>query len=197
MPIALELLVVRGAIAVLCCIAMGFAFAAAVSGARQPVEASQSKVLLGAGKVRHFRWSVSALSSGRRYAAKRPCLRLNVRSVPPEEIEIPLGEERCGSVHPFLNIDVADGLEKPPVGFLVVAFPRRAATVSLYFRGAMRDKTIPLTLLSKEQSRKTGLAPFRYFVLAFSGRSCLSRFVTHSATGAVLDAGERMGCGFR
>lgn len=152
--------------------------------------------MLGAGKVRHFKWSVLAFSSGKPASRHQVCLQLNVHSVPPEEIEIPLGEVACGSVRPFLNIAVVDELEKPPTTFIVLGFPRQVASVSLYFKGPMRDRTIPLELLSPAQAHKTGLAPFRYFALAFSGRSCLSRFVTHARRGAVLDEGERMGCGF-
>ena len=180
----------------MCCVLATLTIPSELASADPDGTSFRPKAALGAGRVGPLKWSTLTFSPGKPSSRHRLCLQLNVHSVQPEEIEIPLGEVACGSVHPFLNITLVDELEHPPITLTIFAVPQRAASVSLYFKGRMRDRTIPLTLLSRRKAQKTGLAPFRYFTLAFSGRSCLSRFVTHLPSGAVLENGEHMGCGF-
>jgi hypothetical protein len=80
------------------------------------------------------------------------------------------------------------------MSMLAIAFPPSVHSVSLYFAGKIRDRTVPLKLLSPSQAEKTGLVRFRYISLAYRGRSCLTRFVTRSSTGRVIDSGEPMPC---
>lgn len=158
--------------------------------------AESTRVQLGAGRVGSLRWTVKTFSPSV-HAPSRVCLQLNTWEVHPEEIEIPVGEIACGPVRPIpLTIIVVDELKKPPITFITAAFPQRAASVSLFFKGPKPDKVLPLKLLSEAKQQKTGLDPFRSFTLAFSGRSCLARFVTHAQSGAVLYDGGHMGCGF-
>jgi len=162
---------------------------------------SPAKAFLGAGRVGPFKWSVLTFSPHGPAPSHTPCLQLKVRAVRPDPLEIGLGEVICGAVRPgpvkpFLNISVVDELIQPPITFEVMAFPANVASVSLFFKGPLRDRVLPLKLLSRGKAQRTGLAPFRYYTLAFSGRSCLVRFVTHTRSGAVHDHGEHMGCGF-
>lgn len=185
----------------LSCAAAVLAILAGPGDAMSAQEGPGAKAKLGAGRVGPFKWSVLAFAAHGPAPSHAPCLQLKVHEVHPEPLEIGLGEVACGPVRPglippFLNIEVVDELKQPPVTFAVMAFPANVASVSLFFRGSIRDRVQPLKLLSRSKARKTGLARFRYFSLAFSGRSCISRFVTHLRSGAVLDPGEPISCGF-
>jgi hypothetical protein len=180
------------------CAVMGVVSVGCAEAAQSCNGASPPKAALGGGRVGPLKWSASTFSAAVSRSSHRPCLQLDTSLVHPEDLEIPVDEVACGPVQPIpLNIAVFDGLERPAVTFLIMAFPRKAASVSLYFKGRMRDRTISLKLLSPAKARKTGLAPFRYFSLAFSGPSCLSRYVTHSRSGSVLLDGEHMACSFK
>ena len=180
----------------MCCLLAALAIPSGLASADPDGSSFRPKASLAAGRVGPLKWSMLTFSPGKPSSRHRLCLQLNVHSVQPKEIEIPLGEVACGPVHRFLNITLVDELEHPPITLMIFAVPQRAASVPLYFKGRMRDRTNPLTPLSRRKAQKTGLAPFRYFTLAFSGRSCLSRFVTHLPSSAVLENGEQMGCGF-
>ena len=152
-------------------------------------------VRLGGGVIGGSQWSLVAFRPRASNTAKRPCLELNLRPNHPEELEIPVGDVSCRPVRPRPNFfGVVDEFHKPWTTMLAMAFPPTVHSVSLYFAGKLRDRTIPLELLSPSQAEKTGLAKFAYASLAFRGRSCLSRYVARSSIGRVVEDGGRMGC---
>ncbi len=80
---------------------------------------------------------------------------------------------------------------------LVMAFPRKVHSVKLYFDSRVADRTVRLRLLSSHKATKAHLDPFRYGTFAFTGNSCVSRFVGHSPTGRVVYDGGPMNCRVR
>jgi hypothetical protein len=151
------------------------------------------KVRLESGIVSKFRWWVNAY---RGRTSLDPCLQLEIvpmgRRSP---LEVGLGETSCRPVSPLPNaFGVVDELDHPKVTFIVMAFPRNARTISLYFQGQHHDRTLPLEPLSSLKMRKAELRSFRYVSFAFQGNSCLSRFITHDSKGRVLDDGGHMRC---
>ena len=166
---------------------------ALVSASSQGLANPPASVRLDSGRVSKFKWSVVAFQNGSR---SRPCIRINfdrLRHRNPVEIE--LGETSCRPVQPLPNLlGVVDELDKPQVTVIALAFPPAAYSVSLFFSGNLKDRKMDLKLLSQYKAAKAKLRPFRYGAIAFKGNSCLSRFVTHSKDGTILDDGGRMRC---
>lgn len=155
--------------------------------------AGPGSVRLASGAVPKLRWWVNA-SRGK--TSRVPCLHIELAHLGERSSEeIPLGETSCRRVSPLPNaLGVVDELDHPNLTVIVMAFPEAADSISLFFRGHVKDRTVPLELLSARKSEKAGLFPFRFFAIAFRGRSCLSRFVAHNRSGGVLYDGGRMRC---
>jgi hypothetical protein len=95
------------------------------------------------------------------------------------------------------NLDafaLVDEFSSPKATLLAIIMPTTVRSVSLYFNGQLNDRTIALRQISKPKGAETDLAPFNYGAFAFSGDSCLGRFVLKGRDGEVLNAGERMHC---
>jgi hypothetical protein len=154
---------------------------------------SSTPVHLDGGPVSKFKWDVLASEGGSR---KRPCLKIVLERLRHRSpVEIQLGEVSCRPVQPLPNLlGVVDELDHPNVTVIAMAFPRAARSVSLFFAGKKKDRTMHLRLLSRYKAAKARLVPFRYGAIAFKGQSCLSRFVTHAKDGTVLDDGGAMHC---
>jgi hypothetical protein len=150
-------------------------------------------VRLGSGSIRQYHWWVNVY---RGHTRKVPCIDINLVDRAGETpVEGEVGETSCRSTVPLPNaLAVVDELDHPKFTVLAMGFPKDARTVTLEFNGRLRQRTVPLELLSPVKARKAGLQPFRYFTLAFLGDSCLSRFITHDARGRTLFDGGRMHC---
>jgi hypothetical protein len=175
----------------------------AVGGAGSSVVTAASggpSVKLGGGQVGNYRWTALAFRGRGQGAAKRPCLQLGMRRIhkpsPPNPLEGGIGEVSCRPFQPIpALLAVVDEIDTPMFTMLVMAFPPNVESVSLFFNGRVRDRAIPMKLLSPHQARRARLVPFRYGAFAFPGHSCVSRFVAHSRTGRVIDDGGHMRCG--
>jgi hypothetical protein len=156
-------------------------------------------VLLDSGKVSTSRWGMSVERSEGRRGNHRPCIQVAIESkvtAPPEDPLLPGSShsEVCGSLFPAPTVQaIVDEISNPPIAVLALAFRTTVHKVRLYL-GSRGDRLISLSLLSTRQARKAGVIQFRYAALALVGDICLNRFVTYSASGEILDPGERMPC---
>lgn len=95
----------------------------------------------------------------------------------------------------FPNIlSIVDEIDRPRMTVVAMAFTTQVHSVSLYFAGPTKPRTLPVRLLSEKKVRKVHLEPFRYGTFAFAGRSCINRFIARSKSGAVVDDGGPMRC---
>ena len=149
---------------------------------------------LDSGHVADFRWKATVFGNGNR--PFRPCVRVDLQParhpLPLDPTEVQVGETQCAPVPNLLS--VVNELNRPKITALVMAFSREARSVSLYFNGQIEDRTIPLDGISARKARRIGIAPFSYMAIAFSGNSCVSRFVTHAKSGVILEDGGHMQC---
>jgi|GEM_PF-5235630 len=156
-------------------------------------------VLLDSGKVSTSRWSMSVERSTGRRGNHRPCIQVAIElkvTAPPQDPLLPGSShsEVCGSLVPIPTVQaIVNEISKPPIAVVALAFRPAVHRVRLYL-GSRKDRLINLSLLSRRQAREAGVIQFRYAALAFVGDFCLNRFVTYSASGEMLDPGERMPC---
>lgn len=148
-------------------------------------------VQLGSGHASVFRWQVLAARDHGAHGDRRPCV--EIRLVRHSESSGGETAEACGPVRPQPNGQaLVNEVAEPNVAVVAMAFSPEVSSVRLFVSG--RSKRYKLGDLSSAQAAKSGLAPFNYLTKAFVGPFCLERFVTYSASGRVLDPGERMPC---
>lgn len=161
-----------------------------------------SAVRLGSGQLIGFRWTADTYRPKSRHGASRPCLHIGFEpadhSAPQDPLEISVESTNCGPLHPTPDlVSLVDEVDEPKMTALVMAFPLKVHSVRLYFNGPVADRTVQLHLLSSQKATKAHLDPFRYGTFAFTGDSCISRFVARSRTGRMVYDGGRMNCRVR
>jgi len=186
----------RLAVAVALTVVLGawfFGLASATHAAR-----SSSSVLLDSGVLaKNWEWTVRTSRPRGSNSAQRPCISVELNPIHPSSpIEFSEGESSCR--RPLVDypniLAIVDEFNKPTRTVVGMAFSTDAYSVSLYFSGSIKDRTIPLHLLSEGQAKRAHLDAFRYGAIAFTGQSCIDRFIVRSKSGAVLDDGGRMRC---
>ncbi len=161
-----------------------------------------SAVRLGSGQLAGFRWTADTYRPKSRHGASRPCLHIGFepadRSAPQDPLEISVESTNCGPLHPTPDlVSLVDEVDEPKMTALVMAFPLKVHSVTLYFNGHVADRIAQLRLLSSHKATKAHVYPFRYGTFAFTGDSCVNRFVAHSRTGRMVYDGGRMNCRVR
>lgn len=181
---------------------LGLQSCAVCLAANAGVRPTQAGVVLGTGRLGGFRWKAETYRSKSAHAASRPCLHIGFRPAHrptnPDPLEISIESTGCGPLHPTPDlVSLVDEVRNPKMTAIVMGFPLAVHSVSLYFNGHLKDRAIELDRLSLYKARKARINPFRYGTFAFTGDSCLSRFVAHSGTGRVVYDGGRMDCRVR
>jgi hypothetical protein len=162
--------------------------------ARAQTSLSGAAIRLAAGRLSSgTRWTVAAFSGG---AAVRPCVLIRLSPLSSDIEDSEESDVRCQ--RPSLgNLDafsLVDEFSDPKTTLLAIVMPPKAHSAWLYFNGQLKDRAVTFRQISESKATKSGLAPFGYAALAFSGDSCLSRLVLKDRDGKVLNAGERMHC---
>jgi hypothetical protein len=172
------------------------------SGGHANMGAKSGRVRLGSGRLGRFRWMADTYRSDGRHGVSSPCLHVELerahRYPSQNPLEISVESTNCSSLSPTPDlVSLVDEIGEPKMTVLVMAFPPKVHGVTLYFNGHVADRTVQLRLLSSRKASKAHLDPFRYGTFAFTGNSCVSRFVAHSRAGRVVYDGGRMKCRVR
>lgn len=188
----------RGCFAVITTLVALWFLGGAVSQVVQPsvAQASAGRWSLFGRVAQKYRWSVR-VSPDRHVGRSRPCLSVEVMPLKrASPMEFGEGDESCRRpVALFPNlVSIVDELGKPTVTVVGMLFAPSATSVSLYFSGGMKPRTVRLKRMGGNSGSRVGATAFSYGAIAFAGQSCIDRFISRSASGQIVDDGGRMHC---
>lgn len=168
--------------------ALGLVLMIGVSGASaKPSTSRFATVALGKGEDAAYSWGVYGHRDKGKGGAKRPCITVALlhrdgKFVDESDAVVCKALPSNG---PFLVLSESAGEGKSQFSVFGLAYALRISKVTLGF-AVTGPKTVQLHKLSQQQSRKSGLRPFRYGAFALRGESCLEEVTGFNSSGQIV-----------